>query len=490
MTTEQLKSRLKNKNLLQDKAFIDGKWVQNSAVLDVLNPASGAVLAQVTDCDAALTHQAIEAAQKAQKGWAARTAKERGELLEKWYELIIRNKDDLGTIMTAEQGKPLREAVGEVVYGAEFVKWFAEEGKRIYGDVIPNTMPGTRIMTLKQPVGVCAMITPWNFPSAMITRKMPPALAAGCSVICKPAEATPLSALALAALAQEAGIPDGVINIVPSNQSAVVGKVFCDSPVIRKLSFTGSTKVGKILMAQCAGTVKKLSLELGGNAPFIVFDDADLEAAVTGAAMAKFRNCGQVCIAPNRFYVQEGIYDAFAAKLAEKAQSVTAGDGFDEASDIGPLINQAGVDKVETHVKDALSKGAELKAGGKAHALGGTFFEPTVLTGMNADMMIAQDETFGPVAALFPFKDEADVIAKANDTIYGLAAYFFSRDIGRVWRVAEALEYGMVGVNSGIISNEVAPFGGVKQSGFGREGSKYGIDDYVDIKYVLMGGLG
>jgi succinate-semialdehyde dehydrogenase/glutarate-semialdehyde dehydrogenase len=490
MTAEQLKARLKNKNLLQDKAFIDGKWVQNGAVFDVLNPASGAVLAQVTDCDAAQTHQAIEAAQKAQKGWAARTAKERGELLEKWYELIIRNKDDLGAIMTAEQGKPLREAIGEVVYGASFVEWFAEEGKRIYGDVIPNTMPGTRIMTLKQPVGVCAMITPWNFPSAMITRKMPPALAAGCSVICKPAEVTPLSALALAVLAQEAGIPDGVINIVPSNQSAVVGKVFCDSPVVRKLSFTGSTKVGKILIAQCAGTVKKLSLELGGNAPFIVFDDADLEAAVTGAAMAKFRNCGQVCIAPNRFYVQEGIYDAFAAKLAEKAQSVTAGDGFDDASDIGPLINQAGLDKVETHVKDALSKGAELKAGGKPHALGGTFFEPTVLTGMSADMMIAQDETFGPVAALFPFKDEADVVAKANDTIYGLAAYFFSRDIGRIWRVAEALEYGMVGVNSGIISNEVAPFGGVKQSGFGREGSKYGIDDYVDIKYVLMGGLG
>ena len=480
---------LKNKNLFRTESYIGGEWVKTDKSFDVINPATGKVLAKVTDCGAKETKQAIEAAHKAFPAWAAKTAKERGTILKKWYQLIMDNKEDLGAIMTAEQGKPLKEAIGEVGYGAAFVEWFAEEGKRLYGDLIPNTVPGTRIVTTKQPIGVCGMITPWNFPSAMITRKMPPALAAGCTVISKPAEATPLSALALAVLAEEAGFPKGVINIVTTDDSSTVGKTLCESEKVRKMSFTGSTKVGKILMEQCAQTMKRMSLELGGNAPFIVFEDADIDAAVEGAVAAKFRNCGQVCIAPNRFYIQDGIYEEFAEKLAKKVKTIKAGDGFEDASDIGPLINKAGMEKVEEHIKDAVNKGAKIMVGGERHEKGQTFFQPTVLRNMSDDMMIAKDETFGPVAPLFRFKNEDDVITKANDTIYGLASYFFARDIGRVWKVAEALEYGMVGINSGMISTEVAPFGGVKQSGMGREGSKYGIDEFVEIKYMLMGGL-
>lgn len=480
---------LKNKALLKTQSFINGEWVDTGKTFDVINPATGKVLAQVTDCGSKETEQAIEAAHIAFPQWAAKTAKERAEVLKKWYQLIMANKEDLGAIMTAEQGKPLKEAIGEIGYGAAFVEWFAEEGKRIYGDVIPNTAPGTRIVTTKQPIGVCGMITPWNFPSAMITRKMPPALAAGCTVISKPAESTPLSALALAVLAEEAGFPKGVINVVTTDDSSTVGKTLCESEKVRKMSFTGSTKVGKILMEQCAQTMKRMSLELGGNAPFIVFDDADIDAAVEGAIAGKFRNCGQVCIAPNRFYIQEGVYEEFAAKLADKMRNINVGDGFDEDSDIGPLINEAGLEKVEKHIKDAVDNGAEILVGGQRHEKGQTFFQPTLLKDMKDNMKIATEETFGPVAPLFRFKDEDDVIHKANDTIYGLASYFFARDVGRVWKVAEALEYGIVGINSGLISTEVAPFGGMKQSGMGREGSKYGIDEFVEIKYMLMGGL-
>ncbi len=480
---------LKNKSLFRTESHIGGEWIKTEKTFDVINPATGEVLAKVANCGAKETNQAIEAAHQAFPAWATKTAKERGAILKKWYQLIMDNKEDLGAIMTAEQGKPLKEAIGEVGYGAAFVEWFAEEGKRLYGDLIPNTVSGTRILTTKQPIGVCGMITPWNFPSAMITRKMPPALAAGCTVISKPAEATPLSALALAVLAEEAGFPKGVINIVTTDDSSTVGKTLCESEKVRKMSFTGSTKVGKILMEQCAQTMKRMSLELGGNAPFIVFDDADIDAAVEGAVAAKFRNCGQVCIAPNRFYIQDNIYEEFAEKLAHKVKTIKAGDGFEEASDIGPLINKAGMEKVEEHIKDAVDKGAKILVGGERHEKGQTFFQPTALRDMGDDMMIAKDETFGPVAPLFRFKNEGDVITKANDTIYGLASYFFARDIGRVWKVAEALEYGMVGINSGMISTEVAPFGGVKQSGMGREGSKYGIDEFVEIKYMLMGGL-
>ncbi len=482
--------KLKNKSLLKDKAYINGEWVSGSKTFDVVNPSTGDVIASVADLGAKETESAIKAAKDAFPAWAAKTAKARAAILRKWYQLILDNKEDLGAIMTAEQGKPLAEAIGEVAYGADFVEWFAEEGKRAYGDIIPHVADGTRIMTLKQPVGVCAMITPWNFPSAMITRKMPPALAVGCTVISKPAENTPLSALALAVLAEEAGFPKGVINIVTTSNSSEVGKAMCESNDVRKLSFTGSTKVGKILMAQCADTMKKLSLELGGNAPFIVFDDADLDAATDGLIAGKFRNCGQVCIAPNRVYVQGSIYDKFAEILVKKVKALKVADGFEDGATMGPLIDEAGLEKVKDHVADAKDKGAVVKTGGEPHEKGGLFYQPTVLTEMAADMKIASDETFGPVAALFRFKDEADVIKQANDTIYGLASYFYASDMAGVWRVAEALEYGMVGVNTGRISNEVAPFGGVKHSGFGREGSKYGIDEFLEIKAVHLGGLG
>ena len=481
--------KLKNSDLLKDKAYINGEWFGGAKTFDVSNPSTGEVIAKVADIDAQGTQDAIDAAHAAFPAWAAKTAKERAVILKKWYQLILDNKDDLAAIMTAEQGKPVKEAAGEIVYGAAFVEWFAEEGKRAYGDITPSTMDGARMLTLKQPIGVAALITPWNFPSAMLTRKMPPALAAGCTVVAKPAEATPLSALALAVLAKEAGFPKGVINIVPTDDSSSVGKALCESEKVRKLSFTGSTKVGKILMEQCASTMKKVSLELGGNAPFIVFDDADLDAAVDGLISGKFRNCGQVCIAPNRVYVQEAVHDKFIEKLVGKVKDIQVGDGFEDDTDVGPLINEAGFEKVQSFVQDALDKGAHLQLGGQPDDAGELFFEPTILTNMNADMKITCDEVFGPVAAVYKFKDVDDVIEKANDTIYGLASYFYTRDIGRVWKVAEALEYGMVGVNSGMISTEVAPFGGVKQSGLGREGSKYGLDEFLEKKYVLMGGL-
>jgi succinate-semialdehyde dehydrogenase / glutarate-semialdehyde dehydrogenase len=481
--------KLDNENLLKTDSFINGQWVKGIKTFDVINPSTGNVIAQVADCGKDETQKAIDAAHKAFPEWSSKSGKERSAILRKWYELIIKHKEDLGVIMTAEQGKPVKEAIGEVAYGAAFVEWFAEEAKRVYGETIPSTIPGSRMHVIKQPVGVCGMITPWNFPSAMITRKAPPALAAGCTVVIKPPEATPLSALALAELAKQAGFPDGVLNIVTSSDSKTVGKLLCESEKVRKVSFTGSTKVGKILMEQCAGTVKKLSLELGGNAPFIVFDDADIDEAVKGAMMGKFRNCGQVCIAPNRFYVQDSVYDEFAEKLAEKIKRIKVGDGFEDGSDIGPLINKGGVEKVQEHIDNAVKHGAKVKVGGKAHEKGGNFFEPTLIVDMDQDMQIACDETFGPVAALFRFKDEQEVIEKANDTIYGLASYFYARDLGRVMRVAEALEYGMVGVNSGTISTEVAPFGGVKQSGLGREGSKYGIEEFVEVKYILLGGI-
>lgn len=481
--------KLNNPSLLKDQAYIDGKWISSKHNFDVLDPASGEQIAQVTDCGEKETLNAIEAADKAFKSWSKLKAKERAAILRKWYELIVANADDLAMILTREMGKPLSEARGEVLYGATFIEWFAEEGKRAYGDVIPSPIDGARILTLKQPIGVCAMITPWNFPSAMITRKAAPALAAGCTVVIKPAEDTPLSALALAALAEGAGIPAGVLNLVTTSDSPAVGKVLCDSPIVRKLSFTGSTEVGKILMKQSADTMKKVSFELGGNAPFIVFDDADLDAAVEGAIICKYRNAGQTCVCANRIYVQAGVYDEFADKFAKAVAKMKVGAGTEKGVSIGPLINPDAIAKVEDHIADAVGHGAQLIAGGKAHVLGGTFFEPTVLKNATPQMKIAREETFGPVAPLFKFKDEADIIQQANDTQYGLASYFYSRDVGRIWRVAEALEYGMVGVNTAILSNEVAPFGGIKESGIGREGSKYGLDDYLEIKYLLMAGL-
>jgi succinate-semialdehyde dehydrogenase/glutarate-semialdehyde dehydrogenase len=436
------------------------------------------------------TRRAIEAAAAAWPAWAARTAKERAAILRKWFELIMANQEDLAIIMTSEQGKPLAEARGEVAYGASFIEWFAEEGKRIYGDVIPHTQPGRRIVVLKQPIGVVAAITPWNFPNAMITRKCGPALAAGCPIVIKPPAETPLSALALAVLAERAGIPKGIFNIVTTAHSSRVGQELTANTLVRKFSFTGSTEIGKLLMRQCASTVKKVSLELGGNAPFIVFDDADLDAAVAGAMLSKFRNMGQTCVCANRIFVQDKVHDAFAAKLAAAAAAMKMGDGLADGVTQGPLINMEAVEKVERLVGDAVAKGAKLVTGGKRHALGHTFFEPTVLTGVTTQMPIAQEEIFGPVATLFRFSTEADAIRLANDTEYGLAAYFYARDIGRVWRVAEALEYGIVGINEGIISTEVAPFGGMKESGIGREGSKYGIEDFLEVKYLAMGGIG
>ena len=478
---------LKNKDLLRSANLIGGAWTaaEGGGSFAVVNPATGDKLGDVPLCGAAETRRAIGAANAAWPAWRALTARRRAQILQAWNRLIVDNADDLAQIITAECGKPLAEARGEVVYGASFVEWFAEEGKRTYGESIPSPAANTRLLVIKQPIGVCAAITPWNFPLAMITRKVAPALAAGCPVIVKPAEATPLSALALAVLAEQAGFPAGVFNVV-TGRPAEIGGELCANPIVRKLSFTGSTAVGRLLMAQCAPTIKKLSLELGGNAPFIVFDDADLDAAVDGAIAAKYRNTGQTCVCANRLLVQSGIYDAFAARFAEKVGGLKIGNGAEAGVTQGPLINAAGLGKVEAHVADAVAKGARVLCGGARHARGGNFFQPTVLADVTPAMAVAREETFGPVAPLFRFNTEAEAIALANDTEFGLAAYFFTRDIGRSWRVGEALEYGMVGVNTGIISNEVAPFGGIKQSGLGREGSKYGIEDYLEIKYLCF----
>lgn len=478
---------------LKTQGFIDGQWVAavSGGQFAVTNPATGDVLAQVVNMGREDAMAAVAAAHAALPAWRATTSKERSIRLKRWNELILAHADGLAQLMTAEQGKPLAEAKGEVIYGASFVEWFAEEAKRVYGDVIPAPMAGRKLFVFKEPIGVAAAITPWNFPLAMITRKCAPAIAAGCTVIVKPAEATPLTALALADLAAQAGFPPGVFNVIVGDAAAApeIGKVLCEDSRVRKVSFTGSTEVGRILLRQSADTVKKLSLELGGNAPFIVFDDADLDAAVEGAMASKYRNAGQTCVCANRLYVQEGIYEAFAARLAEKVAGLRVGPGTQSGVQIGPLIEPAALEKVKSHVADALSGGAKLLVGGKPHALGGLFFEPTVMTEVTPEMLVAREETFGPVAPLFRFKTEEDVIAMANNTEFGLAAYFYSRDIGRVFRVAEALEAGMVAVNTGNFSNEVAPFGGVKQSGLGREGSKYGIDEYLEIKYVTLAGL-
>ena len=481
---------LKDPSLLRDRCLVDGQWVEadNRARIDVDNPADGALVATVPDCGAAETRRAIAAAEAALPAWRKLLAKERSAILRKWYDLMVANADDLAAILTAEQGKPLAEAKGEILYGASFIEWFAEEAKRIYGDVIPSPWPDKRIVVLKQPIGVVAAITPWNFPNAMITRKAGPALAAGCTMVLKPASQTPLSALALGELANRAGIPKGVLSIVTGNARAIGGEL-TSNPVVKKITFTGSTEIGRVLMRQSADQIKKLGLELGGNAPFIVFDDADLDKAAEGAIVSKYRNNGQTCVCANRIYVQDAVYDAFAAKLAEKVKALKVGKGTDPGVILGPLIDDKAVEKVEEHVADAIAKGAKVALGGKRHALGGRFFEPTILTGVTKAMKVSTEETFGPVAPLFRFKDEADVVAQANDTEFGLASYFYARDMGRVWRVAEALEAGIVGVNTGLISTEVAPFGGVKQSGVGREGSKYGIDDFVQIKYVSMGGV-
>jgi succinate-semialdehyde dehydrogenase/glutarate-semialdehyde dehydrogenase len=468
---------LKDPKLFREQCYIDGDWVSapGGKSFPVVNPATGETLGAVPDLGAAETRRAIE-------------AKERAAILRKWFDLMMANQDDLAQILTAEQGKPLAEAKGEIAYGASFIEWFAEEGKRAYGDVIPTHQADKRILVIKQPVGVCAMITPWNFPNAMITRKAGPALAAGCTVVLKPAEQTPFSALAMAELAARAGVPKGVLNVI-TGDAPTIGAELCANPTVRKLSFTGSTEVGRILMKQSADTVKKLSLELGGNAPFIVFDDADIDAAVEGAIASKYRNAGQTCVCANRLYVQDGVYDAFAGKLAEKVKGFKVGAGNEAGVVIGPLIDEQGMKKVEQHVADALGKGAKAVLGGKRHERGGLFFQPTVLTGVSPAMMVSREETFGPVAPLIRFKTEEEVIGLANDTEFGLSGYFYSRDVGRIFRVSEAMEVGIVGANVGIISTEVAPFGGVKQSGVGREGSKYGLDEYLEAKYILIGGI-
>lgn len=487
MTTAHEILALKDPALLRERAFVAGEWqaADGGATLEVRNPATGALIGTVPAMGAAETRRAIDAANAAWPAWREKTAKERAAILRKWHDLMIAHADDLALILTTEQGKPLAEAKGEIGYAAAFLEWFAEEGKRVYGDTIPTPAADKRIVVTKEPVGVCAAITPWNFPAAMITRKVGPALAAGCPIVVKPAEATPFSALAMAVLAERAGVPAGVFSVVTGEPKAIGGEL-TSNPIVRKLSFTGSTPVGRLLMAQCAATVKKVSLELGGNAPFIVFDDADLDAAVEGAIASKYRNSGQTCVCTNRFYVHEKVYDAFAEKLTAAVAKLKVGPGTEAGVVQGPLINGAAVRKVEAHIADALDKGARVTTGGQRHPLGHGFFEPTVLTGVTPDMKVAKEETFGPLAPLFRFSTEEEAIRYANDTEFGLAAYFYSRDIGRVWRVAEALEYGMVGINAGIISNEVAPFGGVKQSGLGREGSHYGIDDYVVIKYMCV----
>ncbi len=487
-----LSSILANPSLLISSALIGGEWRTSSTSgerFEVINPATGDVLAHLPDMGAQETKEAIDAASIAQKNWAQKTGKDRAGVLRRWYDLMVENVDDLGAILCAEMGKPLAEAKGEVMYGASFIEWFSEEAKRIYGDIIPGHQPDKRIMVLKQPVGVVASITPWNFPNAMIARKVGPAVAVGCAFVAKPAAETPLSALAIAKLAEDAGLPKGLFSIITSSKSAEIGKEFCDNEKVRKLTFTGSTQVGRILMKQSADQVMKTSMELGGNAPFIVFDDADLDAAVEGAMISKYRNNGQTCVCANRIYVQSGVYDAFAEKLMSAVNKMKVGNGFNEGVTAGPLISEKAVQKVEQHIQDATAKGAKIAIGGKRHEMGGTFFEPTILTHVMKEMLIASDETFGPVAPLFEFETVDDVIEQANDTIFGLASYFYANDLSQVWKVAEALEYGMVGVNTGLISTEVAPFGGIKQSGTGREGSKYGCDDYLEMKYVCIGGV-
>ena len=483
--------QLSDAALFRNQAYLNGTWISTEATFPVTNPANGTTLGSVPNMGAEDARHAIDAAYAAFPSWSSRTAKERAAVMRKWFELLLLHANDLAALMTAEQGKPLAEAKGEVLYGASFVEWFAEEAKRVCGDVLASTWSDKRMMVIKQPIGVCAAITPWNFPIAMITRKVAPAIAAGCTIVIKPAEQTPLSALAMAELAHRAGLPPGVLNVVTADaeRSIEVGKALCDSTIVRHLSFTGSTPVGRILMQQCAPTIKKLGLELGGHAPFIVFDDADLDAAVEGALISKYRNAGQTCVCTNRFYAHESIYDAFVEKLAAGAAKIKVGNGFEPGVVQGPLIDSQAIAKVEEHVADALAKGAKVLTGGKPHALGGHFYEPTVLSDVTGDMKIMREETFGPVAAVTKFKTEDEAISAANDTEFGLASYFYSRDIGRVWRVAEKLEYGMVGINTGIISNEVGPFGGVKQSGLGREGSKYGIEEYLEIKYLCMGGI-
>ncbi len=480
--------KLKDPGLFRQQCYVDGGWcgADDAKTLSVTNPATGQVLGTVPSMGAAETRRAIAAANAAWPGWRAKTAKDRAVILRKWHELMMANQEDLAVLMTAEQGKPLAESRGEIDYAASFIEWFAEEARRVYGDTIPTHQADKRIVVIKEPIGVCAAITPWNFPAAMITRKAGAALAAGCTMVVKPASATPFSALALAELAERAGVPKGVFSVVTGSAQAIGGEMTAN-PLVRKLSFTGSTEIGKVLLERCAGTVKKASMELGGNAPFIVFDDADLDAAADGAMASKYRNAGQTCVCANRLLVQDSVYDAFARKLAERVQTLKVGDGMAPGTTIGPLIDANAVEKVEAHIADAVAKGARVVVGGKRHALGGLFFEPTVLADVDSRMRVASEETFGPVAPLFRFKDEAQAIRMANDTEFGLASYFYARDLGRVWRVSEGLEYGMVGINTGMISTAIAPFGGVKESGLGREGSKYGVEEYLEVKYLCMG---
>ncbi len=483
--------KLKDGSLFRQQCYIDGAWVDadSGKTLEVTNPADGSVIGTVPMMEAAETRRAIEAAEAALPAWRSLLAKERSDILRRWYELIMAHQEDLAVLMTVEQGKPLSESQGEIAFGASFIEWFAEEGRRVYGDIIPTWKKGARCLVMKQPVGVVAAITPWNFPNAMIGRKAGPALAVGCTMVVKPASQTPYSALALAELAKIAGIPKGVFNVVTGSARAIGGEL-TSNPIVRKLTFTGSTEIGKVLLEQCAGTVKKVSMELGGNAPFIVFDDADLDAAVEGAMISKYRNTGQTCICANRLLVQDGVYDAFVEKLTAKVRALKVGNGLEEGVTQGPLIDETSVEKVEAHISDAVSKGAKIAEGGTRHALGGTFFKPTILTDVTPAMAVAREETFGPLAPVFRFKTEDEAIHMANDTEFGLAAYFYSRDVGRVFRVSEALEYGLIGANEGLMSNAVVPFGGLKESGMGREGSKYGVDDYLEIKYTLIGGIG
>src|SRR6266852_3710682 len=483
-------AELKDAHLFREACYLDGNWVQANSgkTINVDNPATGEIIGKVPKLGGTETRQAIEAANRAFPAWSKKTAKERAAILRRWFDLMMANQEDLARLMTIEQGKPLSESKGEVAYAASFLEWFGEEAKRVYGDTIPQHQPDKRLVVIKEPIGVVACITPWNFPLAMITRKAGPAIAAGCTVVLKPASQTPFSALALAELAERAGVPKGVFNVI-TGQASEIGAELTSHPIVRKLSFTGSTETGKQLMAQCASTVKKLSLELGGNAPFIVFEDADLDAAVEGAIASKYRNTGQTCVCANRLLVQDAVYDVFAEKLAKAVKKLKPAPGLEAGASQGPLIDNAAVEKVESHIKDAVSKGAKVVAGGHRHALGGRFFEPTILVNATPQMAVAREETFGPVAPLFRFKTEAEAIALANDTEFGLAAYFYGRDLARVWRVAEALEYGIVGINTGIISTEVAPFGGVKESGLGREGSKYGIEEFLEIKYLCIGGI-